>query len=138
MPGTTADEEGDWSRQYGLSLGLHGITIKVKDIESKPPRTFYVVENSELKIDRATDGNGNPIPNHGSVPERKLIYFYGSGAYRDSELKLYVDDIFSSRRFANEKGEYRIDTGEVTRGSHRFQVRGVNGQVSQDWYITTT
>ena len=138
MPETTANEKGEWSRQYGLSLGLHGITIKVKDVESSPPRTFYVVENSELKIDRATDGNGNPIPNHGSVPERKLIYFYGSGAYRDSELKLYVDDIFSSRRFANEKGEYRIDTGEVTRGSHRFQVRGVNGQVSQDWYITTT
>ncbi|VVO31285.1 hypothetical protein PS726_05009 [Pseudomonas fluorescens] len=138
MPGTTADEEGDWSRQYGLSLGLHGITIKVKDIESSPPRTFYVVENSELKIDRATTRSGTPIPNNGSASERDLIYFYGSGAYRDSELKLYVDGIFSSRRPADEKGEYRIDTGELLKGSRRFQVRGVNGQVSQDWYITIT
>ncbi|VVP84168.1 hypothetical protein PS934_00967 [Pseudomonas fluorescens] len=138
MPGRTADEKGEWSRQYGLSLGLHGITIKVKDVESSPPRTFYVVENSELKIDRATTRSGTPIPNNGSASERDLIYFYGSGAYRDSELKLYVDDIFSSRRHADEKGEYRIDTGELLKGSHRFQVRGVNGQVSQDWYITIT
>ncbi|WP_223441276.1 carboxypeptidase-like regulatory domain-containing protein [Pseudomonas sp. BF-R-19] len=138
MPGTTADEKGDWRRQYGLSLGLHGITIKVKDTESSPPRTFYVVANSELKIDRVTDDTGNPIPDNGSVSERRLIYFYGSGAYQNSELKLYVDDIFASRRLADEIGEYRIDIGELSKGGHRFQVKGANEQVSQTWYITIT
>ncbi len=138
MTGTTANEKGEWSRQYGLSLGLHSITIKVKDIESSPPRTFYVVEHSELKIDRATDNNGNPIPDNGSVSQRRLIHFYGSGAYQNSELKLYVDDIFVSRRLADERGEYQIDIGELSKGGHRFQVRGVNEQVSQTWYITIT
>ncbi|MNR39282.1 hypothetical protein D3C85_1574790 [compost metagenome] len=97
-----------------------------------------MVENSELKIDRATTRSGTPIPNNGSASERDLIYFYGSGAYRDSELKLYVDDIFSSRRHADEKGEYRIDTGELSKGGRRFKVSGVNEQVSQEWYITIT
>ena len=138
MPGTTADEKGDWRRQYDLSLGLHGITIKVKDIESSPPRTFYVVANSELKIDRVTDDTGNPIPDNGSVSERRLIHFYGSGAYQNSELKLYVDDIFASRRLADESGEFQINIGELSKGGHRFQVRGANEQVSQTWYITIT
>jgi len=138
MPGTTANEKGEWSRQYGLSLGLHGITIKVKEVESSPPRTFYVVENSELKIDRATTQSGTSIPNNGSVSQRWLIYFYGSGAYQHSELKLYVDDKFVSRRLADERGEFRIDIGELEKGGHRFQVRGANEQASQTWYITIT
>jgi hypothetical protein len=44
--GTTADEKGDWRSRYGFSLGLHSITIKVKDTESSPPRTFNVVGGS--------------------------------------------------------------------------------------------
>lgn len=139
MPGTTANEKGEWSRQYGLSLGLHSITIKVKDIESSPPRTFYVVEDSELTINKVTDDKGTDIPNNGSASERSLIHFYGSGAYRDSELKLYVDGIFASRRFADESGEFQIEIGELSKGGpYRFQVRGVNGQVSQDWLIRIT
>ncbi|KPU58724.1 carbohydrate-binding module 48 family protein [Pseudomonas fluorescens] len=139
MPGTTADEKGDWSRQYDLSPGFYNITIKVKDIESSPPRTFYVVENSELIIDKVTDENGVPIPNYGSVSHRKLIHFYGSGAYQNSGLKLYVDDVFAGRGTADESGGFRINTGSLSMGGpYRFQVRGVNEQVSQDWYIRIT
>jgi hypothetical protein len=133
-----ADGKGDWCHDQSVSLGLHSITIKVKDIESSPPRTFYVVENSELKIDRVTDNNGIPIPDNGSVSHLKLIHFYGSGAYQNSELKLYVDDIFASRRLADESGEFQINIGELSKGGHRFQVRGANEQVSQTWNITIT
>ncbi|MCY1456762.1 hypothetical protein D3C87_1881600 [compost metagenome] len=97
-----------------------------------------MVENSELKIDRATTQSGTSIPNNGSVSQRWLIYFYGSGAYQHSELKLYVDDKFVSRRLADERGEFRIDIGELEKGGHRFQVRGANEQASQTWYITIT
>ncbi len=136
---TTADEKGDWRRQFSLSLGLHSITIKVKGIESSPPRTLYVVENSQLVIDKVTDNNGNPIPNNGSVFRERLIHFYGSGAYQNSKLELYADNIFAGRGVADERGEFRINTGGLaTGGPYRFQVRGAIEQLSQDWFITIT
>ncbi|MCP1420475.1 hypothetical protein J3D47_004718 [Pseudomonas laurylsulfativorans] len=135
----TADGNGDWRHGQSVSPGRHSITIKGKDIVSTPPRTFYVVANSQLLIDNVTDDNGRPIPNNGSVPQRELIHFHGSGAYQNSKLELYVDDIFSGKGDAEEEGTFRINTGGLAKGGpYRFQVRGVNEQVSQDWYITIT
>jgi hypothetical protein len=136
MPNVIAGEKGIWIKHYDLSPGRHSITIKVKDAESSPPRTFSVIKR--MTINRVTDGGGNPILDGGSIPSYHRVMIYVDDAAPNSSVTLRVNDIDLQSSDADHKGAWRWDGFIPALGLVLLTVKDIDGHQSLPWTITVT
>ena len=128
---------------------LRGLRFKNYDLRIRPlygsdvpysaAHGFSIITKGELILDNVTTPNGAEIPNNGSVFQDTIITFNGRGAPPNTyvDLRRADDDNWRGRRLAEDDGTFHVLTGRhPVGGPYRFFLKGIDGRISKDWFIS--